>query len=318
MTSLWKFVILIFIGLTANDVMAFSCSGPVGNIPVDVEMNKSPSEIVIVDMNKSGFMCSGRTSSGYQDAIRIISGTAILNSAMSNAGFTGFFIDSLNQKFDFSQSGSRCVWPDGACSIGPDSYSSPLPLKIGIRNNGANNRVTLPAGTEIARVEFQQRGNYSGNIMWGDKKFEFIFTLKNDLVIPAYTCSVDNGEVIKLNLPKVDGNAMLNKIGRYDGVSKTLDLNLTCEPQTSVDIKFDGETMNGRSDVLKNTGRSTQSVGIQIVRNGEAVVFGENKHIIDSAQSHETLSYNVYYYYNGGELIPGPVKSISTVTFDYR
>lgn len=319
MRVLYSIMFILFsMTLLSGEAMAFNCSGPYGNIPVTVEIDKSQSEIIIVDMNKSAFYCNGLISPSFQDAIRIMPGTAILSPTLINAGFTGFFIDSLNQKFDFSQSSNKCIWPNATCPIGSGSFSGPLPLKIGIRGNGNNNGVNMPAGTELARVKFQQRGNYGGNIGWGSNQYLFVFTLKNAVVIPTYTCNVDNGDDIVVKLPAVDKQAIRSNAGRYDGVSKTFDLNLTCEPKTSIDVRFDGDIMTGHPDVLKNTSDVTKSVGIQVLKDNIPVVFGNKTHVIDSAQAHETLSYRAHYYYNGGALNPGAVRAIATVTFDYQ
>lgn len=326
-----RIFVLFFLalGLLSAKVMAFECNinnNGVSVIPVDVAIDKNKTEIILTDLYSSSFYCWGDIGRTNKDAIRIVPDTATLNSTLSNAGYTGYFISSSNYKFDFSESGNKCIWYDDSCMVANknnSSASSALRLQVGVRNNSNSQYIRILSGTEIARFKVQQRGSTISNgvmyVDWLPVFYTFSLVLKSDLVIPAYTCSVDNGELIKVTLPPVDSNVIRsNGIGRYDGVSKMFDLNLTCEPQTSVDVKFDGDTMSNHPDVLKNTVDSTESVGIQVVRNDVSVVFGENKHVIDSAATHETLSYKAHYYYSGGEFNPGPVRSIATVTFDYR
>ena len=312
------FSMLTAICLLPKAAIAFSCSGSTTNIPVTIKGAKIIGDLVIIDMSTHSFTCSGITSSSFQDAIRISTYGAHLNSELASAGYVGFFINSAKEKFTFDKSVEKCIWPDAKCSINIGTINKQLPLEIGLRKGPGVSKVRLLAGTEIVKFEGQQRGNYGGTIQWGSNKYMFKFILQNDFILPVYTCNVDNADNIVVKLPQVDKQVIQTKVGRYDGVSKKFDINLTCDPETSVDVTFSGDVINGRPDVLSNTNNLTSSVGIQVVKDNEPIVFGNKTHVIDSAQEHETLTFEAYYFYNGGILNPGQVKSLATVTFDYQ
>lgn len=317
------FIFFISIVTIPKDVFAFTCSGPKDKIPVAIDASKFPDngELVIIDMNKHSFYCMGYINSTFQDAIRIENGTSVLNHELLKAGFQGFYIDGLNKKHNFETAKDLCIWYNYNCatSTSSDQVSRKLNIKIGIRKIASNPLVMIPAGTIIASFTARQRGNYgSGGGVWGGNMHYFSFVLSHDLIIPTYSCNVDNADNIVVKLPPVDTKTLRANIGRYDGVSKPFELNLSCRPGTAVDVTFDGDIMKNHPDVLSNSSSSTGSVGIQILKGSSPVVFGSKNRVIENAQEHESLTYKAHYFYNGGALNPGAVKSLATVTFDYQ
>lgn len=316
-----RFIIFITVLLVSRYAAAFNCASPTTSIPVTVNIDKSVEGIILADLSTINFTCNGDTRAGFQDAIRIYPGSARINSVLENHGFEGYMINSVNQVFSFSQSGNQCIWPDANCSIG-GIITKPLQLKIGIRPNGSGiqSGVVLPAGTQIAEFIGQQRGLYemSKPPYWGSNMFNFKFVLANNLVLPTYTCNVNVGDNIVVKLPAVDSQLIRDRIGRYDGVSKQFDINLGCEPGTSVSVRFDGDILTGYNDVLKNSSPSSESVGIQLVKDGLPIIIGQDKIEINYAQANETLNYKAYYFYNGGLSYIGQVKSLATITFNYK
>lgn len=242
--------ILLIAMLLPLKAFSFDCNMGWVAVPVDVSLNKDSTEINLTDMRMSNYECKGDIGYQYKDALRITS--AILNSTLMDAGFTGFVIDPSGVKHDFGTAMNVCVWIDANCRWNANAQnqnvSSRLPLVIGIKSNGNNKSVRLSSGTNIVNLSVQQRG--LGGV-WVSNYYSLRLALKSDLIIPSYTCDVDNGDVIKVTLPPVDINAMRNKNGRHDGVVKEFDLNLKCEPKTSVNVKFDGDIMAGHPDVLK-------------------------------------------------------------------
>ncbi|AUO64336.1 hypothetical protein WM46_05970 [Citrobacter freundii complex sp. CFNIH2] len=154
---------------------------------------------------------------------------------------------------------------------------------------------------------------------WEPWYITWIFKLKNDLVIPNYTCSLDEDFVNQVILPSVDAFALKkNGPGRFKDVEKTFSFNFTCDPQTAVTVKFDGETINNLDDVLKNSEEGNDNVGIQLLYNDTPLKIGDPLQVISSAQSRESLSFQADYYYKGGDVSAGKVHSSAVFTFDYK
>jgi len=154
---------LIGLLLLPMSAMAFSCTsngvaiGGSGTftIPIDVALNKTTSNITLTDMS-TYTNCSGQ--SGYTDALRTTGAT--ISPMLTSLGYTGFsVIGGATYNYPL---GTVCVWPDSNCSTNyPNLANVPLQVKIGIQRvamiNGTG--TTIPAGTEIARLQVQQRSN---------------------------------------------------------------------------------------------------------------------------------------------------------------
>jgi len=304
------------VGLLPKAAFAFNCTSNgvsiVGagtfTIPIDVTLNKTTDSIILTDLS-SYTSCFGQT--GYSDALRTTG--ASISPLLSGLGFSGFAnIYGTLHNFPLNQ---QCVWPDASCSTNyPNVQYTPVRVQIGMKRTSSVNMggITIPAGAEIARLSVQQR-SYS---TWGWDK-TWIFTLKNPLEIPAYTCTVSNPNQT-INLPIVSkSDLQSNGAGKYS-VATPFNLNLNCDPQTTVSVKFEGENMAGTNDVLANTSSGNDSVGVQMVYNSTPVKLGQNLQVIDNAQAQEILPFNAHYYYNGGNISGGPVTSVTTFTFSYN
>jgi hypothetical protein len=310
------FLLGCMVGGLPKSALAFSCTSNgvsiVGTgtftIPIDVTLNKSTDSIVLTDMSQYT-NCFGQT--GYNDALRTTG--ASISPLLTGLGFSGFAnIYGTSYNFPLSM---QCVWPDAGCSTNyPNIQYTPVGVQIGMRRTSASsmNGITLPAGTEIARLSIQQRSIST----WGWDK-TWIFTLKNSLVIPAYTCTINNPN-LTVNLPSVKKTDLQNNgVGRYPAATP-FNLNLTCDPDTTVSVKFDGTSIAGKDNILANTSTGNDAVGIQMVFNGNPITLGQTLQVINNSQAQETLSFNAYYYYNGGVLSGGPVTSVATYTLSYN
>jgi type 1 fimbria pilin len=51
------------------------------------------------------------------------------------------------------------------------------------------------------------------------------------------------------------------------------------------------------------------NIGIQLVHNNNAMKIGENIELLSAAADSENLKFNAYYYYKGGAVQSGPIKS---------
>lgn len=304
--------------------MAFSCTSNgiqiagtgTFTVPVNVALNKSSTSIVLSDLGQ-GTTCTGDTGTYYQDALELTG--AILSPQLSAIGFSGFaIVNGTNYDFPLP---TVCIWPDSNCSVLMKSpYTAPVNIQIGIRRLVPGNWTasTVPAGTEIARFSVLQRGRDTAesNITWGQEK-TWIFVLNNTLSIPAYTCAINNPNQT-VNLPP----ALMTEIRRNGAgtlpSATPFQINLSCDPQTTVSIQFDGATMSGREDVLQNASPGNSNVGVQIFSKSSLVVFGKALQVIDNALQQESLSFNASYYYAGGDVSGGVITSVATFTFTYN
>lgn len=276
-------------------------------------LDKSVTDAIITDMSTYA-KCYGQPDTTYEDAVR--SNSLTISSALTRLGYEPFIQMSGT---DYTVQ-PVCLWPDSSCSTsGAHSMvTKPIAAKIGITRTSTatwGTGTTLPAGTEIMRMESQMRGMG----VWKPWYVTWVFVLKNDLVIPTYTCELDNTYSNYISLPDVSVNQLnANGPGKYADAPAPFQFKLTCDPQTSVSIRFDGTTMDNVDNVLANTKAGNDNVGIQLLFNDTPIKIGEMLEVISSSQANETVGFNAYYYYKGGAVSGGEVNSVATFTFDYQ
>ncbi|MFR9704727.1 fimbrial protein [Aeromonas sanarellii] len=273
----------------------------------------------------SSVICSGWIHSAYQDAVKIEPDSAKLGPMFEAKGLSGFFLAQDNNVYDFTAiPDSLCAWPDAACSHDPSSNvvnkTEPMHLIIGVhRHAPITEPFFIPAGTEIAKFRLKQRGVYvvGGPPVFGSNFFDIRLTTKHDISVPSKTCSVQEESVL-VRLPNIDAYDLRKMgAGRYPRATE-FSLNLACDPGARVDVRFDATPMGNHTDVIANSAGTAEGVGIQVMdKAGSSVVLGDEVRVITSAEPHETLNYDAFYYYDGGALSPGTVKGLATVVFDY-
>uniref|UniRef100_Q0HR84 Fimbrial protein n=1 Tax=Shewanella sp. (strain MR-7) TaxID=60481 RepID=Q0HR84_SHESR len=312
----FKVVSAILLYIYASESFGFECITD-GNrlvgvtthtIPVDVVLSKDKNEVLIYDL-KTNTNCKG--DQNFFDALRIT--TATIHSKLSIKGYVGFLTYDDSIKLDFPST-RMCIWPNSGCTLSFTSNTLiPLKLKVSIRSPGGklDSAVNLRRGDIIASFTAEQRSGNSWNI---DPK-TWRFSLKNDLVIPANTCSLTN-VTQKVTLPKISNTDLFsNGIGRYNASRTQFKLNLSCEPGTAVDVMFEGKRLAvTETSVL----HAAENVGIQIMRAGAEVDLGKFYQVVDNAASSESLTYEAYYYYAGGKVSAADINSTATVTLRYN
>lgn len=308
---------VLFLLSWSQQTFAFSCTsngvsiGGAGTftVPVDVILNKTTSSIILTDM-RNHTTCVG--FKGYSDALQVTG--AAISSHLTGIGFSGF-INIFGSRYNFPL-GTYCVWPDASCSRNfTDGINIPVNVQIGMQRTSFNNLtgITIPAGTEIARFSVRQRSIST----WGWNK-TWVFILKNKLVVPAYTCTIKNPNQT-VNLPDVKATELKNNgAGRYPKDSP-FSINLACDPETTVSVKFEGTKMTGKNDVLANISTGNENVGVQMLFKGNPVILGQNIQVINSSQNEESLPFSAYYFYNGAPGVhAGAVTATTTFTFTYQ
>lgn len=322
------FACLIGLGLSSR-VYAFDCynnSDKVTNSSktftqqiVPVSLSKNTLDATVINMSSYAY-CYGDPGPNYYDALRTTSLT--ISESLTSLGFAGYVQYNGGTKYDAS-SNQVCIWPDNSCTIASSSGSKSIPIyaTVGIKRSSGSGAwqsgMTIPAGTEIARLVTQMRIMKS----WSSAYVTWSFILKSDLVIPAYTCSITQYDK-SVTLPDVRRSDIIaNGTGRYPNAKKEFKFDLACEPQTSVSVTFDGDTLSGTGtdSVLKNKLNGNDNVGIQLLFNDSTPVkMTEKLEVASSAQSSQLLNFNAYYYYKGGEINNGPIKANTTFTFEYQ
>lgn len=172
--------------------------------------------------------------------------------------------------------------------------------------------VSLPSPLLIATTSSSSTGIVNGadyvNISVGNSVY---------FNAPDLTCTVSNPNQT-ITLPTVNAKDLKsNGAGKYPA-AMPFNLFLNCNPQTTVSVKFEGNSMAGSDDVLANTSSGNDSVGVQMVFNNTPVKWGQDLLVINSAQAQESLTFNAHYYYNGGDISGGSVTSVTTFTFSYN
>lgn len=276
-------------------------------------LDKSVIDTMLTDMSAYA-KCQGQPDSTYQDSLRV--NTLSISSVLTNLGYEPY-VEILGQKY---KNQSVCIWPPSSgCNIfETGEHTGPILAKLGITRTTVTSwgsGTTLPAGSEIMRMETQMRGGAK----WQPWYITWVFVLKNDLVTPTYTCELDNNYSNYISLPNVSVNQLkANGPGKYPDAAAPFQFKLTCDPQTSVSIRFDGTTMDNIDNVLANTKSGNDNVGIQLLFNDNPIKIGEMLEVISNSQANETVGFNAYYYYKGGAVSGGEVNSVATFTFDYQ
>lgn len=195
------FLALIIFGATVapQSAYAFSCQtdgihintgeGQITTIPVDISLPTSLDDTVTITDMSLTTTCDGSLQiRGQEDALRTTSAT--ISNELTAQGYSGY-IPPPEGLYNEPPSTNVCVWPANAdenCEINPKPGYITLPLNIQISIKHTSNigdGVTIPAGTEIARLELEQRSFNS----WGWNK-TWSFVLKHDLVLQNHiiTC----------------------------------------------------------------------------------------------------------------------------------
>ncbi|CAM4084688.1 MULTISPECIES: fimbrial protein [Lelliottia] len=275
-------------------------------------LNKSVTDAIITDMSDYA-KCYGQPDSGYKDALR--STEITISPELSSVGYEPYIQVSAEK----SPSNEACLWPDDTCNYNYASQviTKPINAKLGISRNPLakwSGGTTIPAGTEIMRMTTQGRG---GGI-WQPWYITWIFQLKNDMVIPHYTCSLsDYSDIVNLKTISVP-DLQNNGPGKYDASETPFQFNLNCDLHTNVTVQFNGDVMAGVKDVLANKLPGNDNVGIQISLNDKPIVMGESTEVINDAQAMELVKLKAYYYYKGGDVHGGDVKAVAEFTFNYQ
>lgn len=319
-------IVLLFCFLPKNSY-AFGCYGVspdpgVFDIPVDLVsgIDGNTTQTIIIDMSSfSG--CQGMP--WYADALRTVSSS--VNPILSDLGMSGFFVFNGRVAGDPVSPGV-CFWPDATCSLDfPSMTNVPIDVKFGIiRSHEASlNGLFIPAGTRLATLVAEQRsrqvdlGANTDTMVWGWTR-TWNFVLRNAYVVPPRTCSFLNREQT-VTLPPITTKDLRSL--RVGPTGRTpFNINLTCDLNTTVSFKMEGELIDGTQTVLKNTSPGNSNVGVGIWYDTDWLTFGETYTLPRTSSSYQGVSipFFAYYYYMGGSVGGGNLSATATITLTYN
>jgi type 1 fimbria pilin len=218
----------------------------------------------------------------------------------------------------------KCVWVDANCSIN-GSTSTPVnnratqAISVRLLRNSTAAYDPIPAGTDIATVILWHFSSaYPSGRSSPVATLYFKFDGAVTPIIP--TCDITNFDS-NVIMPDVRRSDLVRQgAGRYTGVSKEFNINLACGNMPRVTVKFNGDKMPGiaSEDVLVNKLSGNDNIGIQLFYKSNAMKIGENIELLSAAADSENLKFNAYYYYKGGAVQSGPIKSQTEFTFTYE
>ncbi|MGY6027357.1 Fimbrial-type adhesion domain-containing protein [Phytobacter sp. AG2a] len=315
----WLLVVMIFFsGFTPEETLAFGYNDSSATAYMDAATFPARTgNVTSLTSGGASVRASGYPNSSFKDMVKIYS--VEFNSQIQNRGFTLEVKVGNSEWMEPSAAVGKCVWADDKCTV---SYSSSLnnyptvAVYIRLKKNNTATYTTIPTNTLIAtiRLRMNNYGAYDSTLL----PLYFRFNGSVTPVVP--TCDVKNFDNT-VTLPEVKRADLISQgSGRYNGVTKEFTINLACENTPKVSVKFDGDKLPGitSEDVLVNKLTGNDNVGVQILYNSNPLKISEKVAVLSSAGASEALKFNAYYYYKGGTVQSGPIKSQTEFTFSYE
>lgn len=305
------FIMINMFVFFSGKTWSFGCNGTFSYTVNAFQVTRNAG--VEVSFPASFIYCAG--SSPQQDALRIQSVT--LNQKLIDAGFTDstLTISSLGTyPYPFSTALYRCVWYDSSCTVvnGSGNTSTFTPK---LKRSGPGKDLSIANGETLLTIILYQRSNGA----WGWPQ-TIVYKLNGTITPPTYTCSVDYYDA-KVQMPSTHASDIrLRSPGKIPSSKKSVDFQLSCQPETVMSLQFDGTKMSdtGTDNVLVNQVAGNGNIGVQLFYNDVPVTFGHKFEVTNNAELKEDLNVDAYLYYKGGAVTPGLLRSLTTFTFSYQ
>jgi P pilus assembly protein, pilin FimA len=139
--------------------------------------------------------------------------------------------------------------------------------------------------------------------------------------VTALACTVTNPSIVVNMGTVVSRNFSGVGSSPSDGTTKNFDINLSCNPGTSVNLQIDGDAWSAPLGVLNNgTGTGFASgVGIQLLTSANSpFALGTPTAITNSASSNQSIPLLAQYYQTDSTIAPGTVNITATFTLTYQ
>lgn len=233
-----------------------------------------------------------------------ITGVGIPNGNLYPTGIAGI---SYRVHFNFDDTTwndwfpiTRNQYSSSATTLQPGSLTMQL-VKTGPIMGG-----TFPA-QDIARMTSQASG-YT----------PIYFRLSSPIIVQPVSPSCTATSVVPVALLPANKSSLL-KMGDTVG-DKNFNLSVTCLTATNISLAFSGNVVDTTNAVFKNTDATTgSSVGIQILRNNNAVPLGTGNYIgLGVVNGNITPQFTARYYALNSSVVEGNVSSVAFATIVYN
>ncbi|WP_104025917.1 fimbrial protein [Vibrio jasicida] len=267
--------------------------------------------------------CSGILQKDYQDAMRISNATKF--SVLSGSGLDILFKSEDGNYHLWNDSiKGRCIWPtEGTYCAGTNYnnhnyYTYSMKGKVILRRvSGTQSGITIPAGSQLASLQFQQRGYGGAQPIWTNNYYNVTFRNADALEFP--TCSIEASSLDQLvALPPVSKS-------EFSGIGSTagqvpFQYRLNCDSGVTVNLTVeDSSDLSNTGDIFRLQSDATATgVGIQMLHDGTPVSFKESKTLVSSAvQGMNLIDFSARYIKIADDVQPGRVIAKAIISFDY-
>ncbi len=291
----------------ASSAYAFTCYDSTGNVlnsasgtaTANVYVNLQPSvqagQNLVVDLSQSIY-CKNDSPLSRRDLVSMTRGSAyggVLSSFRGSLRYYGssypFPLTSPTHQQNFP-SGNYTAW-------NTQLYLTPISAAGG---------VVINRGTHFATLVMYQVGS---NIIGGGDVHTATFTwnlyANNNVIVPIGGCDVSSRNVV-VTLPEYPGTAQV-PLSIYCASSQNISYYLSGTTDTSTSIF--ANTLSGTN--------TAKGVGIQLVRNGNAISANQDVSIGRVGTSAVNLGLSARYARTTGQVTAGKVQSVIGVTFIY-
>lgn len=295
-----------------NCASAFTCYDATGNTlnsgavtaTANVYVNLQPSVAVgqnlVVDLSSSIF-CRNDNPNTRNDNVSMLKGSAyggVLTNFTGTMRYYGssypFPLNSATGTHNFT-SGSYTPW-------NTQLYLTPLTSAA-----SAAGGIAIESGTMFASLVMYQVGSdktNGGNVRTAT--FTWNLYANNSVVVPTGGCDV-SARNVAVTLPEYPGSAVAVPLTVHCGSNQSLSFYLSGNIATSNDIFLN--TYSGTS--------TASGVGIQLLRNGNAIPANQNVSLGTVGTSSVSLGLTANYARTSGQVTAGGVQSIIGVNFVY-
>ncbi|WP_323084902.1 fimbrial protein [Providencia alcalifaciens] len=297
---------IYFVGVSS--AYAFTCRDSTGNVlnsapgtgTANVYVNLQPSiqtgQNLVVDLSQS-IQCKNDSPTSRLDLVSMIRGSAyggVLSNFNGSLRYYGssytFPLNSPTKQQNFP-SGNYTAW-------NTQLYLTPVSAAGG---------VVINQGTHFATLVMYQVGS---DLVGGGNVHTATFTwnlyANNNVIVPIGGCDVSSRNVV-VNLPEYPGSAQPVPLSIYCASSQNISYYLTGTTDTSSNIF--ANTLSGAN--------AAKGVGIQMVRNGNAIPANQNVQLGRVGTSSTSLGLSARYSRTQGQVTAGKVQSVIGVTFMY-
>lgn len=297
--------LLIYLA-SISSVSAFTCKDSTGNVLksgtgaqaanvyVYLQPSVQPGQNLVVDLSQSIF-CLNDNPRDYRDDVRIENSSAYGGVLLNFHGSLNYY----DRTYPFPLTS-----PTHEVNISSASYT-PWKAKLYLTPISAAGGVVINQGTQFATLVMRKRGTqlHNGNVQIAN--FRWNLYASNTVLVPIGGCDVSSRNVI-VNLPAYPATALVP-------------LSIHCAKNQNISYYLTGSTDTSTS-IFANTlsgSNAAKGVGIQLVRNGNAIPTNQNVKLGQVGASAVSLGLSARYAHTTGQVSAGKVQSVIGVTFIY-